>query len=246
MWLWTLLACGAAPPPATDAPVPPPAAQLTSATTDLTAGAAWGAVFWREGQAWRVGGGDLLVGAEGVALGGATDERGPCGGQRAPGAPPKAALALPATVTTPPTLHRAPATPAPLLERAAWRLDEALPPRDEFSPATSAPDPALQRGVRVASLVKTRRHAAPPVLLASGGRECNAVIALLDAEAGAVLAVDSLPGACEPLPLLPPVDLDGDGALETAAWSEHRVLLYRLAESGAQLVLQRIGDWTCE
>lgn len=250
-WPLFLLACSSPNPPAsppaeapvrTTAPIP----TVDAATLSLaTAGAeGWGAVFWRDGQASRVGGGSAVLGATGAAT---VSEGGPgaCGGVQITGAPERAAIALPARLTaaaqSPP---EAPSNPAYLVERAAWRLDEQLPARDAFSPATSAPDPALQRGVHVASAVKTRRPGAPPVIVASGARECHGVVAVLDADASAALVADRLDDLCEPLALLPAADLDGDGTREIVAWNQDRVVLYRLGD-GTRPTLTRIGDWRC-
>jgi len=250
MWIWILTALGCASSPSNDATAPKPEADATPAAptvaeakVDLAAGSAWGAVFWQGEKALRKGGSDLLLGPKGTATavpGSATET---CGVPET-GAPEHAVLALPAGVT-PGKAEEAPANPAGLVERAAWRLDELLPPRDAYTPAASSPDPALQRGVRVASVVKTRRRGAPPVLVASGTRDCTSVVAILNADAAKALAVDRLPKSCDPLAVLPPADYNGDGVRETAVYSATRVLLYRLEEGHGSIGLVRIGDWSC-
>ncbi len=238
-----------APPAVEQAPpqaevVEPKAATGEAATVDLTLGEGWGAVFWRDGVASRSGGGDGLLGPAGAGSAKLTGASGPCGAVLE-GAPARAAVALPAG-KTPPTLPESPATRADLVERAAWRLDEVLPPRDRFSPAIESPDPALQRGVRVASVAKTRRTGAPPVLLSSGARDCVGVVAALDQEASKTLSWDQIPELCEPLSLLPAADLDGDGAREVVGYSEARVMLWRIEEKPGVFRLIRAGDWRCE
>ena len=256
LWLLTLLACQTSSSPegvgapATDAATPAVAAEKVvtapAAIVNPSAGSAWGAVFWREGAAYQRGGGAVGLGPAGAgplspAPGGG---EGVCGAKLS-GAPERAVVALPAgkQATAP---DPAPANPAGVVERAAWRIDELLPPRDAFSSAVSAPDPALQRGMRVASVTKTRRQGAPPVLIASATRDCTAVIALMDREAAKVGSWDRLDKVCEPLALLPAADYDGDGARELVAHGEHRVVLYRLDEKPGSILLERIGDWSCE
>lgn len=257
LWLLCFLACQTPSTPEEAAPAPPaaaPAAPETpaaptapAAVVNPAAGSAWGAIFWREGKAWQRGGGSVGLGPKGAgalrpAPSGAPE--GTCGALLTE-APERATLALPAGKTaTPP--DPAPANPAGLVERAAWRIDELLPPRDAFSPAVSAPDPALQRGMRVASVTKTRRQGAPPVVIASATRDCTAVIALMDREAARVMSWDRLDQTCEPLSILPAADYDGDGARELVAHGDHRVVLYRLDEKPGSILLERVGDWSCE
>lgn len=252
---WSLLFFGCSNPnppatpadaPAAQAPEAPARAEVPAGTVFTEAGAreGWGAVFWRDGAAVRVGGGDVVLGASGAGAV-IAGEPGPCSGVKITGAPERAVIALPAGRAAPTAAPpAAPANPAALVERAAWRLDEALPPRDAWSPATSAPDPALQRGVHLASAVKTRRPNAPPLILASGARDCHGVVAVLDANADHALLADWLDGLCEPLSLMPAADLDGDGVREVVAWSDTRVVLYRLGD-GNTPTLTRIGDWSC-
>lgn len=230
-------ACGSTP----EAPLPPadaPGAALPAAEPG------WGAVFWREGKAFKTGGGSILVGPRGVALttlGG----RGACG-EEAVGAPPHAALAPPSAVAAPEAPAEPPALPSALVETANWRLDALLPPPDPYTPASPDAAPGRQRGLVMGSLIKVRRFGGPPVLLASGVRDCTGVIAILDATAANVLDHESLPGFCAAARLLPPADLDGDKARETAIFNEARVVAYRLLEAPGTVTLQPLGDWRCD
>ena len=249
MWILPLLlaACGGPPAPvATPSPdaveTPPKAESAPAVAATVAPTTGWGAVFWRDGKAYRTGGGDVLLGPEAAATVTA-GAQGACG-QEVIGAPAHAALALPAGAAIP-ALSRVPANAAGIVETAAWRLDELLPARDAFAPANSAPDPARQRGVQVASVMKIRRTGAVPVLLASGTRDCHAVVSVLKADASASLTYDAVDKTCDPLSIIEPRDLDGDGQREFAAWSDHRVLLYRLVEGHGTLALTRIGDWSC-
>ena len=94
-------------------------------------------------------------------------------------------------------------------------------------------------------MAKIRRHGAPPVLITSGNRGCTGVIAILNADASETLAWDSLEGACEPLRVFPPNDLDGDGVREVGTWSRSRATLYRMPETPGSIGLVRLADWTC-
>lgn len=248
MWigLLTLLGCGSGsnptPPPAAPPQAAAPRPDTPRARVDLSAGQAWGAVLWKDGAAYWKGGGAQLFGAAGALDGAASGEAGPCG--RPVSAPPGAVLALPTggTAQAPP---RAPGNQASVLERAAWRLDELLPARDVYAPALPDRDPSHQRGVTVGSLVKTRREGAPPVLVASGVRDCVAAVALLSADAASALAADEIPKQCTALTVLPPGDYDGDGTREFALTSPERVLLYRLDETQDTPALVRLADWSC-
>ena len=229
-------------------PAPPAAPRATPETTPAEAAPAlaedgWGAVFWRDGVASLVGGGDVVIGPEVVGAVTREDGQAACGAL-VTGAPPRAVLALPAG-TAAPEPRSTPAINAALVERAAWRIDELLPPRDAFSPAVTSPDPALQRGIRLSSASKGRRAGAPPILFAVGARDCVTQVAVLSDDASEALASDRLEGVCDPPRALPPADLDGDGALEVALYSDARVLLYRVSGQTSQVTLTRIGDWTC-
>jgi hypothetical protein len=144
-----------------------------------------------------------------------------------------------------PTIIKTPAIRAHLVERAAWRLDEVLPPRDKFSPAVSSTAPSEQRGVKVGSVAKTRRHGAPPVLISTGVRDCTAAIAVVDAKAERTLAHDRVAGVCSPLRVLPAAQLDAQNGREFAVFNETDVILYRLLEDGGRIRLTRLGEWRC-
>lgn len=206
----------------------------------------WGAVLWREGTAVQYGGGPTLIAPRSTAAAaprsGAAPDR--CGGRVLEGAPEAAVLAPPAgaPAVVPP---KPPAVPAPLVEAALWRVDELLPAADAFTPIDPNAAPAKARGVELGSVVKTRRRGAPPVLVVSGERSCTAVLAVLDAKATKVLASQLVPGPCAVPRVLPPADLDGDGALETALFTDSRVVAARLGLASGAETLTLLGDWAC-
>lgn len=206
----------------------------------------WGAVLWDGDTAVRYGGGDVLVSphATGPATpsGATTPDR--CGGTILTGAPPASVLAPPHG-TEPPTPFRPPAMPAPLVEAALWRVDELLPPADAYTPIDPAGAPAKARGVAMGSVVKTRRSGAPPVLVVSGERSCTAVLAVLDAQSTSVLDAQLVPGICGVPRVLPPTDLDNDGAPETALFTDERVVAARLHLASGAERLALLGDWAC-
>ncbi|MCB9780085.1 MAG: hypothetical protein H6742_16080 [Alphaproteobacteria bacterium] len=219
----------------TEAPGGPPAAKES-----LEDG--WGALLVHDGQWFRTNDGAVAVGRKGIVPLTGTGEQGPCGELVAE--PAGAMIVLKgdgAGVEVP----EAPAIQAALVERAAWRMDELLPDLDPFAPAPEAGVPSRSRGVEVGSVVKARRKNAPPVLIATGHRECRGVLAILDLEASEVLVQDSLPDTCDKVRVLPPADLDGDGNRELAAWSEHHVVLYRLDEKPGSVGLTRLARWRC-
>jgi hypothetical protein len=154
-------------------------------------------------------------------------------------------LALPEGATVP-ELVKAPAIQAHLIERAAWRLDDILPPRDRFTPRIEEVAPAKQRGIDVGSVVKTRRYGAPPILIAVGVRNCTGALAITDYAAEKILVYERIEGACSVLRVLPAVDLDGDGSREFVVFSDTHVRLYRLDETPGKLGLNRLGDWSCK
>ena len=205
----------------------------------------WGALFWRDGQAWKVGGGSNVVSPKESATVRVSGEPLVCDGVATKGAPKLSALALPEGAPLP-TIVRAPAIQAHRVERAAWRLDEVLPPRGRFSPNSTSISPARQRGVEVGSVVKTRRVGAPPILISTGVRECVGAVNITDAKAEASLAYDRLPNTCSMLRVIPALDYDGDGAREFAVFNDERVTVYRLFEAPGQLGLTRIADWSCK
>lgn len=205
----------------------------------------WGAVLHVDGTAWLVGGGDTVVGPK--ATGPATRTEGPpgrCGGQALTNPPPNAVLSPPtgSTVTAP---VKPPAVPAPVVEAAVWRLDELLPAPDAYTPMDPTAEPARQRGVDMGSLVKTRRHAAPPILLAAGTRSCGGALAVLDAKATKVHDSIAVPELCGTARVLPPADLDGDGNMETALFTDERVVAARIHSTGSTVRLEKLGEWGC-
>jgi hypothetical protein len=204
----------------------------------------WGGVFWRKGQAWKVGGGSLLVTPTEVKRVTTSGEPMICDGVAIKGAPVRAALALPEGAP-PPKIEHIPAIRAHLVERAAWRIDEVLPPRDKYSPAGSSKQPAKQRGVHVGSVAKTRRHGAPPVLVAAGVRNCTAAVVILASKSERTMAYDRVSGICETLRVLPASDLDGKEGREFAVFNDTDVLLYRMKERAGRVGLTRIGQWRC-
>lgn len=226
-----LLAC--VDPPAPTHALAPPAA-------------GWGAVLWQDGVAVQYGGGPTLVApkvrAAAIEDTAAAPDR--CGGVVLKDAPTAAVLAPPSgSPTTAPS--RPPAVPAPLVEAALWRVDTLLPEADSFTPIDPNAAPAKARGIELGSVVKTRRRGAPPVLVVSGERSCTAVLAVLDAKATRVLTSQIVPGVCGVPRVLPPADLDGDGASETAMFTADRVVAARLQLDSGEERLDLLGDWAC-
>lgn len=205
----------------------------------------WGAVFHRGEAAYQLSGGAQLAGPRGLGEATLGDE-GPCGGRRITGGPEHPVLALPSGAAPAGAPEKPAANPAPVVEAAAWRIDEALPEADRFTPRSpEAAQPARQRGVALGSVVKVRRYGAPPVLVASGTRDCNGVLAILSSNAAERLATLEVPGGCAMGRVLPPADLDGDGALETAYFSDDTVLLARLHLDEPAPRLEALGAWRC-
>jgi hypothetical protein len=206
----------------------------------------WGAVLWHDGVAVQHGGGPVLVAPKAHAAASVDAAAAPdrCGGSVLKDAPTAAVLAPPpgSPETTP---HKPPAVPAALVEAALWRVDTLLPEADSFTPIDPNAAPAKARGVELGSVVKTRRRGAPPVLVVSGERSCTAVLAVLDAKATRVLASQLVPGVCDVPRVLPPVDLDGDGAPETALFTGDRVVAARLQLASGEERLELLGDWAC-
>ena len=247
-------ACASSAPPTAPAETPAPTAPPATPQVHQVSGAAppaqaqaiaedgWGAILWREDTWYSTGGGSLGVGPKAVVPLAPTGSTGPCGAVIED--PQGAMITLKAGAATP-EITPAPAIQAALVERAAWRLDELLPEVDRFTPLPTSPDPSKSRGVDVGSVAKVRRHGAPPMLVVGGHRECTGMVAILDADAGQILAWDSLPDACEPLRVLSPHDLDGDGHRELAVWSRSRAALYRLTEEPGRVTMVRLADWTC-
>jgi hypothetical protein len=254
LWLIMMLACSGEDASSTQAepapskasnPVPTARALTHAVPAEVREEAGWGAVFWRAGQAWKVGGGQVMVSATVARVGSTQGDPNVCGGVAVKGAPAGAAIALPEGSPVP-EIQKTPAIRAHLVERAAWRLDEILPPRDKYSPAVGATSPAQQRGVSVGSVAKTRRKGAPPILISTGVRDCTAAVAVLDAKAEYTLAYDQVPGPCEKLRVLPATQLDSGPEREFAVFSDTHVILYRLHEESRRPRLSRIGQWTCD
>jgi hypothetical protein len=108
----------------------------------------------------------------------------------------------------------APVVSAPVVERAAWRLAEALGPPAGVVPGTAEADPAIHRGVRVRAVHKIRRQG-PPWQVVVGERGDRVLVALTDREAegleGSLHLRRTTRGTEQTLQLVPPADVDGDG-----------------------------------
>ncbi len=253
-WLLVLLACGGGDektspkqtaPKATTAPISPRGSSTAADKAREEAEEGWGAVFWRNDQPWKVGGSDIVASPATSAQVIPSGDPLACGGVAIKGAPKRSALALPAGSPIP-KIKKAPAIQAHLVERAAWRLDEVLPPRGKYTSAQTSKQPAQQRGVKVGSVAKTRRYGSPPILIATGVRDCVGSIGLLTASADRTLAYDLVTGACEPLRVVPATDMNGNGSREFAVFNDTQVHLYRLGSKPGRLDLTRIASWTCE
>jgi len=205
----------------------------------------WGAVFWRKATAWKVGGGNIVVGPRESTEVRTSGEPLVCGGVATKGAPKNGALALPANSSIPAPLKPS-AIQAHRVERAAWRLDEILPARGRFASKIESKSPSQQRGIDVGSVTKTRRYGAPPFLIATGVRGCNGAVIFTDLKAEKTLAYDSLKDTCSSLRVLGAFDYDGDGHREFAVFSDDTVAVYRLTESPGQLSMTRLAHWTCK
>ena len=248
-----ILSCGGetTPTPASAPLTPKPPAKVTAAAA---AGAlkaerrpedGWGAIFWRQATAWKVGGGSVVVGPREASQVRTSGEALTCDGVASKGAPKNGAIALPEGAKVP-TVVATPAIQAHRVERAAWRLDEVLPPRGRCASKVTSNSPSLQRGVEVGSVTKTRRHGAPPFLIATGVRSCAGVVAFTDLKAEKTLAYDSISSSCEPLRVLPAQDYDGDGKREFAVFSDERVVIYRVDEGPGLLSMTRLSDFACK
>jgi hypothetical protein len=122
-----------------------------------------------------------------------------------------------AAVTAPPTtVTEPPPNQAATLERGAWRLSDALGPREGIVPGLSGTEqPARQLGMNVRSLRKTRRPNGPPVYIGVASRDGKVVVALVDAQLEKVLASDVFAwDSAATLEVSPVLDVDGDGQLE--------------------------------
>ena len=205
----------------------------------------WGAMFWRQATAWKVGGGDVVVGPREAASVRTSGESLVCKGVAAKGAPKGGALVLPEGSAVP-EVKRAAAIQAHRVERAAWRLDEVLPARSKYAAKVPSTSPTQQRGIEVGSVTKTRRYGAPPFLIATGVRQCAGAVIFTDLKAEKTLAYDNLSGTCGSLRVIPAEDYDADGQREFAVFSEDTVAAYRIVETPGNLSLTRIGSWSCK
>ena len=205
--------------------------------------AGWGAVFWKEGQAVRIGEGTVTVGRGGVKSVVEADGNGVCGGRKLTGTPPLSRLSVvpkgeaPALPPTSQVLSTA-------VSSAAGRLNEAMPAPDRFAPYVD--DPTKLYGMTMGTVAKTRRELAPPVLLASALRDDIAVVAVLDRDGTETLSSLLLETWTERVNLLPVADYDGDGARELAAYGPKDLALLAFDESAPDPTLKVVHRWHCE
>ncbi len=250
--LWLLLSCGGGEDPQLSRkPVPPKAPKRITAAAAKDAVPAkksieegWGAVFWRNATAWKVGGGTIALSPRAASEVKTSGDPLTCNGVATKGAPKHAAIVLPIGAASPDMLG-APAIKAHQIERAAWRLDEVLPPRGRFESKVTTTQPSVQRGVEVGSVTKTRRYGAPPLLISTGIRNCAGAVIITDLKAEKTLAYDRLPQTCTPLRVVPAQDYDGDGNREFGVFSQDRVAVYRLDEKPGSTQMTKIGEWSC-
>ena len=249
-----ILGCGGD-PPSTGIHKEPLAPRETRGPTAIAAKGAlkaehrkqdgWGAVFWRNATAWKVGGGSVVVGPREAQTVRSSGEPLVCEGVAIKGAPKHGAVALPENSPVP-ELKKPSAIQAHRVERAAWRLDEVLPARGRYASKIPAKAPSKQRGIDVGSVTKTRRYGAPPFLIATGVRSCHGAVAFTDLKAEKTLAYDQIKNSCSPLRVLPALDYDGDGSREFAIFSDEVVVVYRITESPGRLSMTRLADWHCK
>jgi hypothetical protein len=152
-------------------------------------------------------------------------------------------------------VDRAPPVTAALVERAGFRMREVL-----GTHVNGTTDPARSAGAWVRSVVKVRRHLAPPVYVVSATRDdagvgtqrgvsevragtaCEAAVAVVDARAAGVLSSVRLEHAertCAVPVVLAPVDLEGDGGTDVLVHGQEGHAGFRdwfsLDEAGALL-----------
>jgi len=205
----------------------------------------WGAVFWRDGHAEQMGGGNFGVGVDVVTEIAVSDDKGVCG-MRLSNIPKTVSLTVQAA-KQPAEPTKAGAVLASRVEAGAWRLDEILPAADPLDSVQSG-EPARQRGVAVGSMQKVSRQLAPPVWLAAGHRGGVMGVVVMDHTTKRTLASATLPSVSKALvsvKILPPTDLDGDGQREFALLSEEQVAVFRLNESRGEPTLSQLGTWSC-
>lgn len=234
-------------PTGAKAPVPPKtsAALKSAKKAGNSPEDGWGAVFWRQATAWKVGGGDVVVGPREAGSVRSSGDALVCQGVAVKGAPKGGALVLPEGSPVP-EVRKSAAIQAHRVERAAWRLDEVLPARSKYAAKVPSTSPTQQRGIDVGSVTKTRRYGAPPFLIATGVRQCAGAVVFTDLKAEKTLAYDNLQNTCDALRVIPAADYDGDGQREFAVFNDDRVTAYRIVEAPGNLSLTRIGNWSCK
>ena len=189
-------------------------------------------------------GAGILIGPSSSEAPQAIGETGPCGGQLLANRH-RAVLVMPEGVHASPP-PSAPKNQASLVEIASWRLGEVLPEATLNEKSADIPQPARQRGLAVGSVSKVRRHGAPPVYLVSGTRQCEAAVAVVNHNLETVLDQASWTGACDPVAVMPPSDLDGDGAREFAVFNSGFVAMLRLLETPGSIRVEPMADWICD
>lgn len=229
-----------APKPDAPTPEPPPAPKEPPNTTI--------AVKW----AWPAAGGGYVV-APGNVLGTtaitpATGE--PCGQD----VHVDGGFVFGTVPAAPEAFKEPPPNQAATLERGAWRLSEALGPREGIVPGLSGTEaPARQLGTNVRTLRKTRRPNGPPLYLGVGSRDGKVAVALFDSELEKVLSSDVFPWTgSSRLEVSPITDVDGDGRLELLVGSDDATrslrAAWRVDLAGATLTraqLETAGAKTC-
>jgi len=247
-----LIACGSA-DEASQSPNPPTAETATVSAANLSNATkaenkledGWGAIFRRGGTAWKVGGGTVVVGPRTAKSTQTSGTPLTCNGVATKGAPKHGVLALPEGAPVPED-RTAPAIQAHRIERSAWRLDEVLPARGRFDSKVPSNQPSMQRGIEVGSVTKTRRHGAPPFLIATGVRNCNGAVVFTDLKAEKIIAYDQISATCKPLRVVPAHDYDRDGNREFAVFNDELVRLYRVTELPGKLSMTQLASWTCK
>ncbi len=202
----------------------------------------WGAVFWKDGQAARIGQGSVLVGRGGVSAAAEADGDGVCGGRMLSGAPELTRLSV-SPKGEPPELPAQAKVLATTATQAVSQLQGVLPEGDRFTPYVD--DPTHFFGMTVGTVAKTRRHMAPPVLLASAVRDGRAALGVLDRAGEELHQGLLLEGWTERAHLLPTADYNGDGAREVVLYGPQDVALFSMDETGRNPSLTLVHRWTC-
>lgn len=162
-----------------------------------------------------------------------------------------------------PAPEKAAPVTAALAERASFRMREVI-----GAEASAYPEADRASGVALRSMIKVRQDLAPPVYLVvatrgqhgipqpGGGvspvkdpRDCQASLAILDAEMEKVIAsipVDGATVSCAVPSLLSPVDKDGDGGRDIIVHGQSEGSGFRqwFAIDGNQLVPGAGSAWT--